>query len=199
MTAADFTKNRDSWLQRWGLTGLAPDLPWLQRMAPVKRDAGEFLVHAGDTGDTLYLLEAGLVRLFYTTPDGRERNKSFLRAGEITGPVSAAITGGAAPFSIECLEPVEAISFHLGDLLAAADNDLQVARLYREFLTAAFIRNQRREAVLLTGNAEERYQWLLAHEPDLSDRVTQAHIASYLGIDAVSLSRIKRKLRDAGR
>ncbi|AQA18055.1 hypothetical protein BST95_07175 [Halioglobus japonicus] len=197
MSAADFNTTRNQWLHRWGLHDLPADLPWLARMAPVNCDAGEFLIHAGDVSDTLYVVNTGLVRLFYTTPEGRERNKSFIRAGQIAGPVSAAISGGAAPFSIECLEPVEAISFHLNDLLDAADQNLQIARLYRVFLTEAFLRNQQREAVLLTCNAEERYQWLLANEPDLSDRVTQGHIASYLGIDAVSLSRIKRKLRDA--
>ena len=31
--------------------------------------------------------------------------------------------------------------------------------------------------------------------PDLPERVAQLHVASYLGVDAVSLSRIKRKLR----
>jgi hypothetical protein len=48
---------------------------------------------------------------------------------------------------------------------------------------------------ILTCNAEQRYQWLLQHEPDLPERVAQLHVASYLGVDAVSLSRIKRKLR----
>ena len=60
-------------------------------------------------------------------------------------------------------------------------------------LSEAFIRNERREALLLTCSAEERYQWLLEHEAYLLDRVPQFHIASYLGMDAVSLSRLKRK------
>ena len=53
----------------------------------------------------------------------------------------------------------------------------------------------KRQATLLTCNAEQRYQWLLDNEPDLTQRVPQFHIASYLGIDAVSLSRLKRKNR----
>ena len=49
--------------------------------------------------------------------------------------------------------------------------------------------------MLLTCNAEQRYQWLLDNEADLAERIAQFHIASYLGIDAVSLSRLKRKNR----
>ena len=183
------------WLQRWSVDDLTHADTWLANMSCKSYDADQFLVHVGDRSDTLFLLESGLVRLFYTTPDGKERNKAFYRAGQVTGPVSAAITASAAPFSIQCLEPTQAICFRYADLQRAAGHNAQIARLYRDMLAEAFIRNEQREAILLTCNAEQRYQWLLQHEPDLPQRVAQLHIASYLGVDAVSLSRIKRKLR----
>jgi len=183
------------WLQRWSVDDLAHADSWLANMYCRSFAGEEFLVHVGDRSDTLFLLESGLVRLFYTTPDGKERNKAFYRAGQVTGPVSAAITASAAPFSIQCLEPTQAICFRYADLQRAAEHNAQIARLYRDMLAEAFIRNEQREAILLTCNAEQRYQWLLQHEPDLPERVAQLHVASYLGVDAVSLSRIKRKLR----
>lgn len=181
------------WLQRWSIRDPGQ---WLQHMAIRQYATDDFLVRAADRSDTLYLLETGLVRLFYTTPDGKERNKAFYRDGQVTGAVSAAITSSPAPFSIQCLEPVEAISFRFSDLLGAADYNADVSRLYRDMLAEAFIRNEQREAMLLTCNAAQRYQWLLRNEPDLQDRVAQFHIASYLGVDAVSLSRLKRNLSE---
>lgn len=195
MTDPDLITRLAPWLERWSLLDLDPRSPWLRGMRPVHQPADSFLVRPGERGDTLYLLEDGLVRLFYITPDGRERNKAFYRAGQATGPVSAALTGSPAPFAIQCLEPVRAISFRLGDLNQAAAEDAGVATLYRELLAEAFIRNEQREAMLLTCNAEQRYEWLLEHEPELPDRVPQFHIASYLGIDPVSLSRLKRKIK----
>ena len=59
----------------------------------------------------------------------------------------------------------------------------------------AFMRNEQREALLLTCNAEQRYLWMVEHQAELVERIPQYHIAVYLGVDAVSLSRIKRKLR----
>ena len=153
----------------------------------------DVLIHAGDHSDVLYLLDSGLVRLFYTTADGKERNKAFYTAGDVTGPVSAAMTAKPAPFSIQCLEPSELIGFHFNDLRGAASDNTELARLYRDLLAEAFIRNERREALLLTLNAEQRYRWLLEHESELLARVPQFHIASYLGVDAVSLSRLKSK------
>ena len=70
-----------------------------------------------------------------------------------------------------------------------------IAQASQSMLAEAFIRNEQREAMLLTCNAEQRYQWLLEQEPDLPGRVPQFHIASYLGVDAVTLSRLKRKFR----
>jgi len=195
MTQSDITTRIKPWLERWSISDTSAAQNWLSHMSHRTYGAEDFLVHCGDQSDTLYLLESGLVRLFYTTPDGRERNKAFYRAGQVTGPVSAAITGAPAPFAIQCLEPVEALCFRFRDLLEATRDNPDMARLYRELLAEAFIRNEQREAVLLTCNAEQRYQWLLKHEPDLPERVPQFHIASYLGVDAVSLSRLKSKLR----
>lgn len=195
MTDPDLTAALAPWLQRWSLADLDATDPWLGGMRLACHPADATLARAGERSDTLYLLNTGLVRLYYITPDGRERNKAFFGAGQVTGPVSAALSGTPAPFTIQCLEPVQAISFRLADLLAAADRHRGVARVYREMLADAFIRNEQREAMLLTCNAEQRYQWLLDNEPSLTGRVAQFHIASYLGIDAVSLSRLKRKHR----
>lgn len=195
MAQSDITSKILPWLQRWQLTDLAQNDPWLDSMFLRSFAADDFLVRVGEPDDTLYLLNSGLVRLFYLTPDGRERNKAFYRSEQVTGPVSAALTASPAPFSIQCMEPVEAICFSYRSLTEAASRVASINALHQRLLADAFVRNEQREAMLLTCNAEQRYQWLLDNESDLLGRVTQVHLASYLGIDAVSLSRLKRKHR----
>jgi CRP-like cAMP-binding protein len=195
MTSTDIMDRISPWLERWSLSGLDISEPWLASMSLRAFDSEEHLVRCGEHSDALYLLDSGLVRLYYITPDGKERNKAFYRSGQITGAVSAAMTGSAAPFSIQCLEPVAAICCSFNALSRAADQQPGIARLNRELLSEAFIRNEQREAMLLTCNAEQRYQWLLDNEADLIQRLPQFHIASYLGIDAVSLSRLKKKIK----
>lgn len=184
------------WLKRWSLSDLDPSEPWLQSMSLRSFDSDDHMVRCGEYSDTLYLLDSGLVRLYYVTPDGKERNKAFYRAGQITGAVSAAMTRTTAPFSIQCLEPVAAVCCSFSALSGATKHHPGLAGLNRELLSEAFIRNEQREAMLLTCNAEQRYQWLLNNEADLLQRVPQFHIASYLGIDAVSLSRLKKKIKE---
>lgn len=195
MTREDTRRLALEWLQQRQLTDIDPASPWLQAMLTRTFAVDDYLLHAGDRDHTLFILLSGLVRLFYTTPDGRERNKAFYRGGQLTGAVSAAMTGAPAPFSIQALEPVKALAFSYQAMTDAAREDTAVAHASQQLLAEAFIRNEQREAMLLTCNAEQRYQWLLDQEPDLTRRVAQFHIASYLGIDAVSLSRLKRKIK----
>jgi len=49
----------------------------------------------------------------------------------------------------------------------------------------------RREILLLTKSAEERYLEFRVMYPGLENYISQYHIASYLGITPVSLSRIR--------
>lgn len=195
MSTQDLEKRFKRWLDRWSIQDFSGAERWLDRLRLVTYEPEDHLVNAGAITDTLYLLERGLVRLYYVTPDGKERNKAFFTQDQITGPVSAAITGAPAPFSVQALEATEALSFYYSDLLDAAASNPELARLLLDMTNHAFIRNEQREAMLLTLNAQERYEWLLKNEPDLVSRVAQFHLASYLGVDAVSLSRLKNKLK----
>jgi len=164
-------------------------------MALLPLDKDTFLVRAGDESRHLYFIHRGLLRLFYTSADGKERNKAFYGPGQVTGAVSAAITGTRASFSIQALEPCLLVQADFNQLYQHTADQPELSRLMTELLADAFIRNEQREAMLLTCSAEQRYQWLLDNEPELIRRLPQFHLASYIGVDAVSLSRLKRKLR----
>ena len=65
MLDRDLQKKLEPWLKLWGLDNNDQLNPWLERMALVHFSAEEHLLHAGKTGDTLYMLNSGLVRLYY--------------------------------------------------------------------------------------------------------------------------------------
>ncbi|MFT6958459.1 MAG: hypothetical protein ACJAYC_003477 [Halieaceae bacterium] len=52
----------------------------------------------------------------------------------------------------------------------------------------------RRKSSSTPVNAEQRYLWVRDNEPELLENLPEYHIASYLGIDAMSVLRLKRKL-----
>ncbi len=185
------------WLQRWGIVDTSPLTDWLASMQSRVLAADDHLVHTGERSSEIYIIQHGLLRLYYGDEEGRERNKAFYGDGDVTGPVSAIMSARPASFAIQALEPCELLAANLTQLLALAPSDPAVSKLVITLLSEAFMRNEQREMLLLTHNAEQRYRWMLMHQPELVARIPQYHIASYLGIDAVSLSRIKRKVKSA--
>lgn len=183
------------WLAEWGIEDPGVLADWVAGMRQRTLAADEVLVSAGESSRLIYFIRSGLLRLFYLDSEGRERNKAFYGDGEVAGPVSAIMTGQPAPFSIQALEHCELVAADLQALLHLAPSQPAVSRLVINLLSRAFMRNEQREALLLTCNAEQRYRWMLEHQADLVERIPQYHIAAYLGVDAVSLSRIKRKIR----
>jgi CRP-like cAMP-binding protein len=183
------------WFQSHGISDLKPFEPWLNTMRLRTVGTGEHLVQQGDSDNHLYFVSEGLLRLYYTTPDGKERNKAFYAEGAMLGAVSAAIKQRPASFAIQALEDCRLVEAGFSSLFASAHQHPVTARALIDLLAGAFIRNESREAMLLTLSAEDRYQWLVEHESQLLGRVPQFHLASYIGIDAVSLSRLKRRLK----
>jgi CRP-like cAMP-binding protein len=55
---------------------------------------------------------------------------------------------------------------------------------------------EEKELLLLTGGPEARYQHFLRSFPALDARVPDHQIAAYLGITPISLSRIRKRMRN---
>lgn len=97
--------------------------------------------------------------------------------------------------------PLELVALENCQLLRiTADNYHKLTQLkfggIIRLLTAesSFVDKQLQQIELLTKNASERYSILHAKFPEISQRIAQQHIASYLGITPQSLSRIKKSL-----
>lgn len=58
----------------------------------------------------------------------------------------------------------------------------------------SFVDKQLQQIDLLTKTAKQRYDILLQQFPNIQNRISQSHIASYLGITPQSLSRIRRQI-----
>lgn len=159
--------------------------------------AGTQLITAGAISSHSYIICKGLLRHFYHSPEGRERNKNFFREGQIAGSINSLLTGAPCPYNLDALEDSEIIEFPNFSIQQPQNLPSCVQRMFDITLQEMFLRNESREAVLLTKSGEERYRWVLEEQSWLVERLPQYHLASYLGLDAVSLSRIKAKLTKA--
>jgi hypothetical protein len=119
---------------------------------------------------------------------------SFFTEGQFVASYSALLTGQESRLSIEALAPTNMLVADWHDYQALLQTRLSWQIIGRKLAEASFLRKEQREITLLADPAETRYRAFLAEFPGLEKRVRQHYIASYLGINPVSLSRLRAKL-----
>ncbi|WP_442113829.1 Crp/Fnr family transcriptional regulator [Pseudomonas sp. NUPR-001] len=181
-------------LHRYGVSEPEPLQRLLQvlELRDVARD--QHLVRAGESPTHFFIILSGLVRYYYSSPEGKQWNKAFFHEGDMVGSLSAFLRQQPCTYNIEVLEAGCLVAVPLNVLTQQHDGSVQLQGMLNTITREIMLRNEVREALLLTCNSEERYRWLLEHERWLLSRVPQYQLASYLSMDAVSFSRIKRKL-----
>ena len=161
---------------------------------PREFDAGMHLMEPGGDGQSLFFLGGGLVRFYYLTAEGKEFNKSFAVAGDFCGSLSSVVLGVPARYGLQALEPTPALVASHRAVRARMDESPVWERIGRVLAEGLAVRKEIREAELLLDSAETRYRRFLAEQSDLASRLPDFHIASYLGVTNVALSRIRRRI-----
>ena len=75
------------------------------------------------------------------------------------------------------------------------NEDIGIANWGRRFAEREFLQTEQRLIPFLCTTASERYARLLEESPDMLQRLPLEHLASWLGITPVSLSRIRAKMK----
>lgn len=156
---------------------------------------GEYFIRAGETPRKFALLKTGLFRYVYINNKGIEYTKGILLEGDFLSSYSAMITQTPSFFFIEALEDAELLEIDYNNWLELLHKDATWAPFLIKMLEKAFIKKEKRERELLLLDASTRYSNFLKEYPNIEHRLRQHIIASYLGIQPESLSRIKKKLR----
>ena len=153
------------------------------------------LLRAGENVQCAWRIESGLVRSYFLSPDGRERNHAFHAEQQWIG-AGTPPAETASPYAIETLEETRVVELPYGLLREWQQRSLQVRSLLDAAFERIFVRQTQRESELLLLSAPERYQAFVDANPKLAARLPLHHVASYLGITNVALSRIRgRKTR----
>lgn len=162
--------------------------------AKVRRFAAEeTLFAAGDCPEQLYFIHSGLVRFYYLTSDGKEFNKNFVEDGSVVTSLSSFLSAAPSPFHTQALEETIVVALPLDYVRAQTISDLTWERLLNRFVASLALKKEQREASFLLLDASERYDVFLRDFEKIVPRLPQYHIAAYLGITPVALSRIRAR------
>ena len=174
-----------------------PQTQWLQlrslfQLKTIRKH--EHIIYPGTKNYPILFVYSGLLRTYYLSEDGIEKNKSFAVEDTIGGPISAFVLGLPVVYGVQALEPSTLLLAQYDDFAALFDQHPVFDRLGRKIAEQTMIRKELRERSFLLNDAKKRYLDFLKRNPDLVQRLAQYHIASYLGVSEVSLSRLKRAL-----
>jgi CRP-like cAMP-binding protein len=150
---------------------------------------GENLQSFGQTCKTIYFINKGIARIYYYK-DGVDITESFSFEGEIIIRVESLFTGNPSQKAIQVLEDTELVAINASQLFSLYDLHPQIERLFRLIFEAGYVETVNRIESIQFHSAEERYLALMK-KPQLLQKIPLKHIASYLGITQVSLSRIR--------
>lgn len=159
---------------------------------------GVFFQYEGEMSHHIAFVAAGLFRMYYQLEDGREFCTNFCRSGHFLGNYGVFIRGRPSSVNIQALENSRVLLLPFDTIRELIDQSPAWTHFGRRLAENLFIEKEDRERELLLLTAEERY--LIFHRSlrRMEERIAHYHIASYLGITPVALSRIRGRLRESG-
>ncbi|MDN3707140.1 Crp/Fnr family transcriptional regulator [Myroides ceti] len=152
---------------------------------------GHILIKSGCIERKLYFIKKGIVRAFSDSEKG-EITFWFGEEGETAISMNGYVQNEKGYENIELLEDCELYELNIKDLNYLYQNDIHIANWGRKFAENEILKMEDRIISRQLLEASERYKLLLVNSPNLFRRVPLKHIASYLGITQVSLSRIRK-------
>ncbi|UTW63796.1 Crp/Fnr family transcriptional regulator [bacterium SCSIO 12741] len=149
-------------------------------MKTVQVKKGQILQHEGDINNRVYEVVSGLLRSYTIDEKGKEHIFMFAPEGWIIA--DAVPMDEPCEFFIEALEDTSVV---------IRDKDLSQTTLNSHAIARRMLVLQRRIIMLMSFSGLQRYEHFIKTYPDLTQRVSQRMIASYLGITPEALSKAK--------
>lgn len=153
-----------------------------------------FFIHANTMQKEIGFVYSGLLRAFYIDNNGDEISVNYFRENRYATHYSAFITQTPSKYYFQCLEPTVLVTISYKHIQEGYERFPIFERYGRLVAEAVLKIQQKRIEGFLFDNAETRYLDFIKENPDLFNRVSLSYLASYLGIERQSLTRIRKKL-----
>ena len=156
-------------------------------------EKGAILLRQGQVPTKCFMVVEGCVRE-YTLRNGEEKTTGFFTEGDKITPHTYSEDGDPSEHFLECLED---------SVITTSDRNFEkrllkllprLAEVMPEFVVEELKKAKSEWTRFVTSSPEERYVHLMETRPSLFNRVAHHQIASYLGMQPQSLSRIRKRV-----
>jgi len=185
---------------------------YLNNISPIKKETfeelqkhfkivqlrkNEFFVREGEFAQKIGFLKKGIVRAFFQSQEGKEYSKQFFVAPSIVGAYSSLLTKQPNKIAQQALTDCEILVADFTNIEALYSKYHDLERLGRKIAEYYFLEKEQKEIEMALLDADKRYLILRERFPTIELLIPQYYIASYLGISATQLSRIRKKMNNS--
>ncbi len=153
----------------------------------------EFVLKENAVCNGMYFVSKGLLRIFYYRED-KEISEWFAFDNSFCFSIVSYFKKTPSSLIIQCIEDSEVITISREGLTELRNRNFEIANFAYTLISNSLIASQERMANIQFLTALERYENLLHLYPTMLHRVPLHYIASYLGVSAETLSRIRTQI-----
>jgi CRP/FNR family transcriptional regulator, anaerobic regulatory protein len=164
----------------------------LELVSYKKRD---FILKAGETENYLYFILEGITKMFFTR-NGKDICIEFGFPNTMHCSFISFETRKPSELSVKALSNVKMFRLHKSQVDEFHNLSKNSERFGRISVGVLLAGKMKREMMLLSHSAEEKYEYLLRKHPEVAKNIPVKDLASYLGIHPESLSRIRTKFKN---
>lgn len=159
---------------------------------PLLLAKGDYFVQPGQVCPCVGFIQTGLMR-YFVNQDGDEKIYSFGLENDFVCDYESFLSQRPCLRAIQAIEDSSIVVISFASLQRLFAELTHGERFGRVVIEQIFVKTIGQLVSLYTDSPEVRYQAFLDEYPTLSARITQYHIASYVGVKPQSLSRIRAR------
>lgn len=156
----------------------------------------EVVFKKGSTSQKAAFILSGVVRGYFINDIGVEKNTILRIEGTFVSPVEWLSGNFPTKYTYEAIFECELLMFNITDFRDLAKTNAALFDFYSWSLIDAINVMLYRIESLIDMSAEQRYKDLLEKYPIFFQNAFNKHIANFLGITPVSLSRIIKRMKE---
>ena len=169
---------------------------YLEFQKRVEVPAKTVLLEEGHLAANYIFVEKGCIRAHFNNK-GDDKTVQFFFENEGLISLESFLKNTPSLFTIETIEPSVIYvlpKVHVNNLLDELSREPDFMRVLMKILAERQFHYMNEFVSFIRDTPEERYQNLISTRPHIVQRVPQHYIASYLGIQGPSLSRIRKRM-----
>lgn len=154
---------------------------------------GDFFLADGQICKQVGFVAKGLMR-YYINHEGEEKTYAFSQENNYVCNYESFIPQSPSSKIIQALEDSEILFISYVDLQIFYATVAAGESFGRLVIEQVFIQTLQDVGSFYTGTPERRYERFIRNHADLQQRMSQYHIASFVGVKPQSLSRIRKRI-----